>query len=76
MRAVLLTAAVLALTGGCRGDLTCDAVLRRIEQLSPEGQWADEPRATLLARCEQLAFTTRRCIVDATDFGEMMACYR
>jgi hypothetical protein len=76
VRALVLIAAAVALTGGCGGDVTCDAVLQRIEQLSPKRTWAAEPRETLRHRCEQLKLTTRRCIVDATDFAGMMDCYR
>jgi hypothetical protein len=68
-------ALVAGMAYGCSKPASCEAVIRRIDELSPKGMWAKEPETTLLERCEKLKPETRRCIVDATGFGPMMDCY-
>lgn len=71
-------AASLAVWGatGCGKEASCEAVFEHVRDLAPTDmrEMIESTKDGAIAKCEKLSSEQRKCILEATDLGEVSAC--
>ncbi|MBA2541953.1 MAG: hypothetical protein H0V17_20075 [Deltaproteobacteria bacterium] len=62
---------------GCgKKEASCDAVFEHVRDLAPADmrEMLDASKDGALAKCETLSVEQRKCILEASDLGQVSAC--
>jgi len=62
---------------GCgKRDASCEAVFEHVRELAPADmrEMIDATKDGSIAKCEKLSVEQRKCILEASDLGQVSAC--
>ncbi len=62
---------------GCgKKEASCDAVFEHVRDLAPAEmrEMIDATKEGAIAKCEKLSLEQRKCILEASDLGQVSAC--